>query len=447
MSITRRHLLGAGGLALLGGGIGGPSSLAASPDYRALVVVFLNGGNDGSNSLIPVDAGYADYERSRQNLTLPKDSLVSLPGVVNERRFAVHPALRPLAALYERRRLGFIANVGPLVEPSTAAKIQSGEVSAPPFLLSHSDQVALVQGWVVTGEGINGWAGRALELLPSDLRGRMQAVTFNTNRTLVLGRHSPVSFIDRTGASWWGIGDLSRPHELGAQTLARMANWQFANDFEAEYARTYGRAYSDGVFLTQARAKAVAPSADFGTPDGVGGDLRTLASLLPVFRSEGLKRQVFLVDWGTFDTHAGQRGSGLLTQDTQLDQLAKALAAFDSTNMANGLDDSVVTLVMSEFGRTVRPGSGGGSEHGWGNHWWVMGGPVAGGTVVGTFPSLVLGGPDDGDLGNGRLVPSISSDQVGATLMQWMGLDPGAFVDVFPALANFPIKTLPLLRG
>jgi uncharacterized protein (DUF1501 family) len=127
--------------------------------------------------------------------------------------------------------------------------------------------------------------------------------------------------------------------------------------------------------------------------------------------------------------------------------VAKALAAFDSTNRANGLDMSVVTAVMSDFGRTVRPGSGGGSEHAWGNHLLALGGPVAGGTVLGSFPSPVLGGADDGDLmNNGRHVPTIATDQFGATLMQWLGLQPSQFHDVFPNLANFSQKTIPLIK-
>jgi uncharacterized protein (DUF1501 family) len=265
----------------------------------------------------------------------------------------------------------------------------------------------------------------------------------------VLGRRTPVSFLDSNDSSWWGIGDLKRPQDVGPQTLARMAQWQFANAYEAEYARSFGLTYEDAVAITQARQLAVRPTADFGNDsEQVVRGLRNLASLMPVFKSQGLKRQVFLQSWGRFDTHANQRGSAVDTQDAQLDVLAKALAAFDQTNRANGLDMNVVTLVMTEFGRTVRPGSGGGSEHAWGNHWFALGGPVNGGTVVGTFPSLVLGGADDGDFGkNGRLVPTLSCDQIGATLMQWMGLAPAQFHDVFPNLVNFNQKTVALMRA
>jgi uncharacterized protein (DUF1501 family) len=128
--------------------------------------------------------------------------------------------------------------------------------------------------------------------------------------------------------------------------------------------------------------------------------------------------------------------------------LSKALAAFDSANRASGLDMNVVTAVMSDFGRTVRPGSGGGSEHAWGNHLFAMGGPVAGGTVLGTFPSPVLGGVDDGDyMNNGRHVPTTSTDQFAASLMLWMGLEPSRLHEVFPNLVNFSQKSIPLLRA
>jgi uncharacterized protein (DUF1501 family) len=266
---------------------------------------------------------------------------------------------------------------------------------------------------------------------------------------LVLGRQSPVSYLEANGGSWWGIGDLSRPQELGAQALARTARLQSANDYEAEYARTYAQAYDDGIFIAQARAAAINPTADFGPEDQhIAKSLRTLSSVLPYFKAQGLKRQVFLQSWGQFDTHTNQRGSDRNTQDAQFIHLAKALTAFDQTNRATGLDMNVVTLVMTEFGRTVRPGSGGGSEHAWGNHWWLFGGPVAGGRAYGTFPNLTLGGPDDGDnQRNGRTVPTTSCDQVAATLMQWMGLAPSQFHSVFPNLANFTTKTLPLLRA
>jgi uncharacterized protein (DUF1501 family) len=448
--IDRRKFLGVGAAGALTASLAGLSQrgIAASEDYKALVVVYLNGGNDGHNTLVPTDGAYTDYQLARQNLALPRASLANLPGSTIGHTFGLHSALAPLVEMYNQQRLAFVANVGPLIVPCTAAQVLANAVQVPPFLLSHSDQTAIVQGWNVTDDS-SGWAGRGLEALPANLRTRLAAVTSDTNRTLVLGRQSPVSFLEANGGTWWGIGDLARPTPEGAQALARTARLQSANDYEAEYARTYAQAYDDGIFIAQARAAAVNPTADFGPEDQhIARSLRTLSSVLPYFKAQGLKRQVFLQSWGAFDTHTNQRGNDRNSQDAQFIHLAKALTAFDQTNRATGLDMNVVTLVMTEFGRTVRPGSGGGSEHAWGNHWWLFGGPVAGGRAYGTFPSLVLGGPDDGDnQRNGRTVPTTSCDQVAATLMQWMGLAPSQFHSVFPNLANFTTKTLPLLRA
>jgi uncharacterized protein (DUF1501 family) len=445
--IDRRHFLGAAGAASAAGLLGGLSlpGRATGDDYRALIVIHLNGGNDGNNLLVPTDGAYNDYQESRQNLALPKRTLLTLPGTSAGHTFGVHPALSALTPLYAQGRLGFIANVGPLVVPATGAQVLANEVDLPPFLLSHNDQAAIAQGWTVTDD-TSGWAGRALEELPAGLRNPVAAVTMDTNRTLVLGRRSAVAFMPPGGSGNWGAADLARPEGVSAQALNRMARWQFANAYEAEYARTLGSAVADSTRFVQAFSSATQPAADFGT-DHLGSNLRSLASVLPIFKAQGLRRQVFLVHWGGFDTHANQRGTGVTTQDAQLAVLSQALAALDATNRANGMDQNVVTLVMTEFGRTLRPGSGGGSEHAWGNHWFALGGPVSGATVHGRFPDLTLGGPDDGDPGrNGRLVPSISSDQVGASLMQWLGLPASQFNTVFPHLASFAAPTIPLIR-
>lgn len=449
-SRSRRAVLGhalglgtAGAAGLLG--LSSDAALATGDDYRALVVVFLMGGNDGSNMLVPTDAMYGAYETARTNLALSKASLAALPGSAGGHTFGLHPALAGLVPLYAQGRLGFIANVGPLVEPCTAAQVKDNAVQVPPFLLSHQDQVAIQQGWTVRDD-TSGWAGRALELMPSSLRQPMGAVTMGRGRTLVQGRHSSVSYMATNGSRYWGPADLAQPSSVAAQQVNQMSRWQFANRHEAEYARTFGRAVQDSTLITRALLQAAEPAADFGS-SGLGDYLRALAKVMPVFKAQGYRRQVFLVEWGNFDTHASQRGSGANTQDAQLVVMARALAAFDDSNRASGLDMNVATVLMSDFGRTVRPGSGGGSEHAWGNHWLALGGPVNGGTVLGRFPSPVLGGPDDGDRnGNGRQVPTTSTDQVGATVMQWMGLDPSAFHEVFPDLANFPRKTIPLLR-
>lgn len=452
--MKRRSFLSVLGSAPLGASLGGAGLLgtlslpgsAAAADYRALVVVFLAGGNDGHNTLVPTDGAYLDYQRARPDLALAKASLVDLPGSSAGHSFGLHASLAPLSGLYQQQRLAFMANVGPLVVPATAQQVKDHAVELPPFLMSHSDQQQYTQGWMGDTDA-SGWAGRGLETLPASLKNALAAVTFDTNRTLVLGQNSRVAFLTPDGGRYWGNADLAHPEGFWSQSLNRMAQWQFSNEYEAEYARTFGGSITESTLFTQAFLKATPPQATFEDNE-LGRRLRTLATVLPVLKNSGYKRQVFFVNWGSFDTHVNQRGSGESTQDTQLMQLAKALTAFDTANQSAGLNRDVTTLVMSEFGRTLRPASGGGSDHAWGNHWMAMGGAVSGGQVLGQFPSLVLGGVDDSDPNRGgRFVPTTSADQVGASVMQWLGLPSASVPDVFPNLKNFSQKSLALLSA
>ena len=429
--------LGAGLLGMLGTREG----MAAASDYRALVCVFLNGGSDGNNLLVPTDAAYSDYSSARYDLALARDSLAALSGTSAGHTFGVHSGAAPLASLYNQRRLAFIANVGPLVQPTTALQVLNHSAVLPPFLLSHSDQVAMQQGWS-GDEDASGWAGRGIELLPANYRHSLNAVTMDTNRTLVLGRNSRVAFMDSNGARYWGDADLAQPSSYATQSLKRMAQWQFSNQYEGEFSATFGAAVSESTIITQAFLQATEPQASFASDD-LAIRLRALASVLPAFKAMGYKRQVFLLNWGSFDTHTGQRGTAATTQDAQFAVLGAALSAFDQANRAAGLDLDVTTLMMSDFGRTLKPASGGGSDHSWGNNLFVMGGAVAGGQVIGQLPSLRLGGVDDFDrAAEGRFVPTTATDQIGATVMQWLGMPASSVLEAFPNLANFSQKTL-----
>ena len=450
MTTTRRRLLKSGlaGLGALSGVSLLPSAAEAS-DYRVVVVVFLTGGNDGHNCLVPTDAAYSDYQRSRTNLALAKDSLVALPGSSAGHTFGLHPALTPLVPLYAQQRLAWIANAGPLVEPATGGQVRDNLVQVPPFILSHSEAVLIQQGWTVQDD-LSGWAGRAIERLAIPLRHPLNTITMSDNRTLVQGRTSAPAFLEAFAMPKdFGYFDLlvtEGAADRSADVLRLLARRQSANHYANEYLRTLERTLDNATLLARLTAASAEPTQDFGSSD-LGSRLRRLARLLRGAKAQGYRRQVIYVDWGGFDTHANQRGNSSTTQDAQLVPVAQALAGFDEANRSAGLDDNVVTLMLSDFGRTLRPGSGGGSEHAWGNHLFALGGPVAGGQVIGTFPDLTLGGPDDGDRqSNGRHVPSIATDQIGATLMQWLGLPASDLDDVFPWLVNFQQKTIPLLR-
>lgn len=194
MTTNRRQLLATtASLATLGLGAsflsGFPTrSMASDESYRALIVVFLNGGNDGHNTLVPTDGGFNDYQTARANLALPKASLVNLPGTPGGRTFGLHPGLADLQALYAQRRLAFVANVGPLVVPATAGQVRDNAVEIPPFLLSHFDQVMMQQGWT-GGDDLSGCGGRTLEALPTTLRHGLSAITTSTERTEIGRAH------------------------------------------------------------------------------------------------------------------------------------------------------------------------------------------------------------------------------------------------------------------
>jgi uncharacterized protein (DUF1501 family) len=443
--MNRRHFLrtaGATPILALSGGAG----LAATSDYRAVVCLFLAGGNDGHNSLVPTDGAYDDYQKSRPGLALAKAELKNLPGSSAGHTFGMNPALAPLLPAYNEGRLAWLLNAGPLVMPATAQQVLQRSVTVPSFLLSHSDQVMWQQGWLGDADG-SGWGGRAMELLPSALRNPMNAVTMNTSRTLVLGRSSPVSFLGPWGSRYWGSADLAQQGSASTQALMRMAQWQYGGQYQAEYARTFGRSLQESALVTQATLNAPEPNGAFDSDD-LGQGMRRLATVMPVFRKLGYKRQLFLLQWGNFDTHAAQRGTAVYSQDYQLAKVARNIAALDAANKASGIDSGVVLLIMSDFGRTLRQASGNGTDHAWGNNWFVLGTPVAGGQVYGTLPTLKLGGVDDADRnGEGRFAPSMATDQVGATLMRWLGLPDSQLTAAFPNLVNFSTRTLNFLHA
>ncbi len=447
--IARRRLLGStgalAGLASLGG-LAGLGDASAS-DYRALVVLMLEGGYDGHHTLVPTDGAFNDYVRARTNLAMSRASLVNLPGSSAGHTFALHPSLALLAPLYERGRLAFIANAGPLLQPCTAAQVIAQQVRVPPFLMAHPEQMAVQAGWLTESDNdTSGWGGRTLELLPSSLRHRLAALKAGRFGTTVNGRNSTPTELVAAGTRW-GSADLLNPASQAHQQMASIGRWQFGNDYQSDYARQFAQAFDDAVALTKVLQRATPPQADFEN-NPLARTLRDIAMAIPQFKAIGYRRQIYQVSWGTFDTHSEQRGNGPFTQDTQFTTLAKALASFDQANIAAGLDSSVALLVLSDFGRTLRPNSGGGSEHAWGNHLFAIGGPIAGGQVLGTFPTLMLGGPDDSDTAlGGRFVPTTPTDQIAASLMQWLGLPPAQFDAVFPNLVNFQQKTIPLLRS
>ncbi len=446
--INRRNFLqhaGAVSLAGIGATLAGIRDVQAA-DYKALVVVFLSGGFDGNNVLIPVDGAYNDYAKARPVLALPKDSLVNLSGSHIGHQFALSPANRALARLFEQKRMAIIANAGALVQPTTIDQMRNNTAKLPPFMGSHAEQEQWIQGWL-GAEDLTGWGGRALDAMSAEMKLRQPLVALSRDYTAVVANSTNLSLANSNGGSNWGRAQLNQADDISRQRIEWASRLQSTNNYEYEFTRSLRAAYLDTVEFAKGQASGPDPVGMF--PDmQIGRDLRFLAKHLPYSKQAGARRQVYLVQDGGYDTHTGQLSNDTNNPglETRLSDVANSVNAFDASMQAAGMNNDVITVIMSEFGRTLDPAAGAGSDHAWGNHWFAVGGPVKGGVVYGnTFPTLQTGGPDDAsmyDPKRGQWIPQFSSDQFMSDIVRWLGLTPEQTLAILPNLANFSAKTI-----
>ena len=427
-----------------------PRSLS---DYKAVICIFLRGGNDGNDTIIPVDGAYQDYARVRGAIALPKEELARLNLANTERKLALNPALAPLQPLVDRGDVAWIANAGPLVAPISAEEVRNGRARMPSLLGSHPDQQRHVSGGVPgTFAQNSGWGGRTLEALPKDyVDALLSNLAANEHHWVMRGKYwAPTIAEDREYFNNINLREILQGEsslDFEAYRQAVRAN-SGGDDLSFAYRSSMGSVLDEVLELRRVLDTVpddLAPPVPNEPEHSIGEQLRTATRTLWAGREAGIKRQMVNIDWGGFDTHAEQRGSSLEHQDGQLAALAHALVDLDKHLTKGGLHDQVVTMILSEFGRPLQPNSSGGTDHAWGNHFFVMGGPVKGNRLIGQMPELVLGGPDDMDYdGQGRWVPTINTDQISASVMEWFGLPRADFGQVFPYLDQFPNSTLDL---
>ncbi|HEY7905581.1 MAG TPA: DUF1501 domain-containing protein [Wenzhouxiangella sp.] len=457
-SLKRRALLKQMGLTglMAAGSVAMPWPLRmamaqAQRDYKGVICVFLNGGNDGNDTLIPIDAAYQDYARAHDPIALLKEDLIPLNLTNSDHKLALNPALAKLGPISDRGDIAWVANAGPLVQPVSAYDVQSGLATVPSFLGSHPDQQRLVSGGVPgTFAARSGWGGRALEQMPAELLSDLLSnLALNENNWLMRGEFwSPTLAQDRDHLANINLrnvlagADTEELRAYRASVRVRSSH----DDLAVAYRHAVGNVLDEMLELRRvldAVPEGIASSETDADDHGLMEQLRTAARVFWAGREAGVRRQMIFLDWGGFDTHSKQRGTDIENQDGLLQALANGLDDLDRELKKGGLHDQVVTMVMSEFGRPLRPNSSGGTDHGWGNHFWVMGGPVNGNKLFGKMPSLVPGGPDDmGDDALGRWVPTTSTEQIAASVMEWFGLPRSAFPQVFAHLQNFPNQTL-----
>lgn len=415
-----------------------PSQAQAAEDYRALVCIFLAGGCDGHNVLVPQSAAaYAAYRQIRGALALPDQSASLLPITTTDGvAYALNSGLQAIHPLWAQRRLGAVANVGPLLAPTTRAQIVNGTATLPANLFSHSDQMQLAQAGNASGGG-TGWGGRAADaVIARNGASRFPAAVsmaggalFTNGAQVPSASLVPGFNLDVSGMSTWpATATAARAQALneilaldGGVRLIQAAN-QVRRD-----------ALSLGALLRNSGAGTVGtvfPGTDLGR------QLQQVARVIALRGSVGVRRQVFFVQLGGFDTHSGQSWQ----QWDLLRQLGDAMGAFYNATVELGVAPLVTSFTQSEFGRSLQP-SGSGTDHGWGNHHLILGGAVKGGQVYGRFPYPALGGADDAG-SRGALIPSTSLEQFGATLARWFGADAAGLATAFPALGAFAPQDL-----
>lgn len=411
-------------------------------DYKALVCVFLYGGNDCANTVIPYDAAaYADYQRARPSIARARNTLLPLTpsALQGGRQLALPPELAPLATLYEAGRLAIVGNVGPLLRPTTRQQFEARTVPLPPKLFSHNDQQSVWQSEAPEG-ATTGWGGRIGDVLgATNTKATFTSISVAGNAAWSSGRTVQQYQVGPGGAN--SVNALSGSALFGSGAAPALLRQVVAAPrthlLQDDHARLMQRALAANADLIAASGGLPPLATPFPADNALAAQLRMVARLIALRGALGARRQLFFVALGGWDQHAFLTSS----HAAQLTLLANALAAFDAALGELNLRTQVTTFTASDFGRTLLA-NGDGSDHGWGSHHFVLGGAVRGREVVGQFPDVALNTAQDA--GQGRLIPTTSVEQYAATLARWMGLSDTQLDDVLPNLRHFSARTLPL---
>jgi len=426
---------------LVGGG-------APFNDYRALVCVFLFGGNDSFNMLVPrSSAEYKVYTESRQNLAIAAEDLLPISPLTSDgAQYGLHFSMASIQSLFESGNAAFVANVGPLIEPTTREQFFNQSVALPPQLFSHNDQQ---DQWLsLKGEAPSktGWAGRMADLIRNNVAGQQMAINaslFGSNMfqsadetvAYVMGPGGPLQFEGFSTDPTAGLIYEQR------QAFRRIIDVEYGSIFERGFADVQRRAIDAADTVTAAiNSPQVEAITTLFPQSQLGTQLETVARLIAARDQLQMQRQVFFVATGGFDSHDNQNAD----QPGLLANVSESIAAFYAATVELGIADLVTTFTQSDFGRTLTS-NGDGTDHAWGGNQLVVGGDVRGGDLYGTYPLLQIGGADD--VGGGRLIPGTSADQFAATLASWFGIPDNDLSIVAPHIDNFAQRDLGFMVG
>jgi len=454
--------------------VDGSNAPSVPDDYRALVCIFMQGGNDGNNTVIPIhsDASLSNYSaysnaRSAAGLAIAQNALlpISVPRI-NNLSYGLNPNLGTVTGginngmheLWAQGKMAIVTNTGTLVKPMTRAQYQANSVPRPLQLFSHSDQVTQYQSGRSDQNSFTGWGGRI-----SDRRtqadnpgGLVPMITSISGAQLFTAGQSTLPLaINNAGTS---LSAVLSPQGFNttAASQARLSafNQLRAQDLNSDYIAAASNITNQAIQANQALSTFQEVTVAFPNTS-IGSQLKQVARLIKKRADLSVNRQIFYVQIGSFDTHTSQING----QGTLLSQFSQAVRAFYDEMVTQGVSNSVTTFTMSDFARTFNPAGSGavvGSDHAWANHMFVIGGAVSGGNFYGgntsngtPFPTLQMNGPDDADNGTnarGRWIPTTSVEQYAATLARWYGLSDGDMSIVFPNIVNFPTNDLGFMQ-
>jgi uncharacterized protein (DUF1501 family) len=420
----------------------GEAAAATAADYKALVCVFLYGGNDYANTLVPYDATqYAAYAAQRPGLAYAQSALAgtllnpdpstSLPGGA---QYALVPELGKLLPIFNAGKMAVMLNVGTLIRPTTKAQYQANNVPLPPKLLSHNDQQSYWQSSSPEG-AVSGWGGRMGDLLQSgNGTSTLTCINVAGNAVFLTGRAAVQYSVAPSGPIALNARNALQGSTAAASLLQSLLREGGPHLMQEALGAVGGRALDLYGQVSAALALAPATTTPFpaaaDTQSSLGAQLQLVAKLISVSSQLGAKRQVFFVSTSRYDTH-----DGLTTlHPTLLTNLADALRAFYDTTAELGVAAQVTTFTASDFGRALTANNDG-TDHGWGSMHFVLGGAVMGKRYYGINPTLANGGPDD--IGQGRLIPTMAVDQYAATLASWFGVSGPDLSTVIPNIGNY----------
>ena len=418
----------------------GEAAAAVSTDYKAIVCLFMYGGNDQDNTVTPYDqASYNIYAGLRpalayQRASLDATVLTPTTPLAGGRQYALAPALAPVLPLFDAGKLAVILNVGTFVQPTTQAQLKARSVPLPPQLGSHNDQQSYWQSSSPEG-AVSGWGGRIGDLMQSGNGNSMlTCINASGNAAFLSGKTAFSYSVSTKGPIQLTANTSLFGSAAGSSALKALMSGSRANMFENEHAKISKRSLDSGAQLTSSLAAAPAFTTEYPTGNSLADQLKIVARMISVNSALGAKRQVFFVSMGGFDLH----DSLAIQQPVLLGRVADAMRAFYDHTVELGVADKVTTFTGSDFGRATVPNNDG-SDHGWGGMHFVMGGAVKGKQFYGAAPEVGLRGPNDA--GQGSLLPNISVDQYASTLATWFGVSNGNMSTVLPNIGNYNEST------